>query len=182
MQSGGVGKIAVENESGVDLAFDALMNLEENVDLPNFMRSHLDSEETLHNDVRHPQLYQVQSKELTTKPPSFQQSTPSCRTNMRQLLWREQCMERERRKRNQHIPNEVYKISTKLENPTVYHVLESQRRQVAEFLSEGSALEEVSSTLVERRNSLAVSSGDSKHRCAGSVNSAEKRINEPFSP
>ena len=24
------------------------------------------------------------------RPPSFKQSTPSCRTNMRQLLWREQ--------------------------------------------------------------------------------------------
>ena len=47
MQSGGVGTIAVENESGVDLAFDALMNLEENVDLPNFMRSHLDSEDDI---------------------------------------------------------------------------------------------------------------------------------------
>jgi len=206
MQSGGVaGKIAVENESGVDLAFDALMNLEENVDLPNFMRSHLDSVETLHTDLRHPQLYQVQYKELTTKPPNFQQSTPSCRTNMRQLLWREQCLERERRRReqrdqiepslslqipslnntelrNQHIPNEVYKISTKLENPTVYHVLESQRRQVAEFLSEGSAPEEVVSTVVEERSSLAASPGDSKQRCASSVSSAEKRINEPFSP
>ena len=53
MQSDGVaGTIAVENESGVDLAFDALMNLEENVDLPNFMRSHLDAVETLHSDIR----------------------------------------------------------------------------------------------------------------------------------
>ena len=27
---------------------------------------------------------------LIFRPPSFKQSTPSCRTNMRQLLWREQ--------------------------------------------------------------------------------------------
>jgi len=97
------------------------------------------------------------------RPPSFKQSTPSCRTNMRQLLWREQCMERERKReaeppvQPQHqlsatlnipspclqtrlspdIPNEVYKIESRLENPTKYHMLESQRKQVADFLSEG---------------------------------------------
>merc|ERR1712038_920111 len=98
------------------------------------------------------------------RPPTFKQSTPSCRTNMRQLLWREQCLERDRRTdqdpsnssssssssstgackiptplqdqpRIQDIPTEVYKIETRLENPTKYHVLESQKRQVAEFLS-----------------------------------------------
>jgi len=139
------------------------------------------------------------------RPPSFKQSTASCRTNIRQLLWREQCMEREQRRRdqrdqiepsislqipsshtteprNQHIPNEVYKISTKLENPTVYHVLESQRRQVAEFLSEGSAAEVTSSNVVERRSSLAVSPGDSKQSVAGSVASAGRRVSGPFSP
>ena len=103
--------------------------------------------------------------------------------------------------RNQHIPNEVYKvilncfvlkfdyfqlisfqISTKLENPTVYHVLESQRRQVAEFLSEGSAAEVTSSNVVERRSSLAVSPGDSKQSLAGSVASAGRRVSGPFSP
>ena len=73
------------------------------------------------------------------RPPTFKQSTPSCRTNMRQLLWREQCLERERRTgqdtsttsnsssasssackiptplqdqtRIQDIPTEVYKVS-----------------------------------------------------------------------
>jgi len=35
------------------------------------------------------------------------------------------------------IPNEVYKIESRLENPTKYHMLESQRKQVADFLSEG---------------------------------------------
>ena len=34
---------------------------------------------------------------LSCRPPTFKQSTPSCRTNMRQLLWREQCLERDRR-------------------------------------------------------------------------------------
>ena len=35
------------------------------------------------------------------RPPTFKQSTPSSRTNMRQLLWREQCMENERRRSSQ---------------------------------------------------------------------------------
>ena len=34
-------EIETEEESGVDMAFDALMNLEENSDLANFMKSHL---------------------------------------------------------------------------------------------------------------------------------------------
>ena len=36
-------EIENEKESGVDMAFDALMNLEENADLANFMKSHLSS-------------------------------------------------------------------------------------------------------------------------------------------
>jgi len=167
-----------KNESGVDMAFDALMDLEENSDLSHFMktyisstgsmeelwrmenntvRTHIETESVLRND----QFYQVKQKSHHTMPPTFKQSTPSCRTNVRQLLWREQCMEREGRReageedtgghseakqiprerqdqpaRIQDIPNEVYKIETRLENPTKYHVLESQRRQVAEYLSD----------------------------------------------
>jgi len=145
------------------------------------------------------------------RPPSFKQSTPTCRTNMRQLLWREQCMDKERRKveqqpssqvdqsqslqipyttpdiRVQDIPNEVYKIETRLENPTKYHVLESQRRQVAEYLSEGSAPEASRSpSLVERRSSLAVSPGDVKGVGAGGAGggagTSHRRVSGPFSP
>merc|ERR1719275_529695 len=108
------------------------------------------------------QLLEADENESLSRPPSFKQSTPSCRTNMRQLLWREQCMERERKRESEpvqphhqlsatlnipspclqtrlspDIPNEVYKIESRLENPTKYHMLESQRKQVADFLSEG---------------------------------------------
>merc|ERR1719427_966698 len=119
---------------------------------------------------------------------------------MRQLLWREQCMERERGRggggggrappppppptpaltippsqqepefRLQDIPNEVYKIETRLENPTAYHMLESQKRQVAEYLSEGSA-------------------PDGSCREAGSSGAVapppappSRRVSQPFSP
>jgi hypothetical protein len=38
---------------------------------------------------------------LVRRPPTFKQSTPTSRTNMKQLLWREQCMERERKRAEQ---------------------------------------------------------------------------------
>ena len=48
-------------ESGVDLAFDAMMDLEENADLANFMKSHLDVAE----DVE--ELWKINSdKEIIT--------------------------------------------------------------------------------------------------------------------
>jgi len=102
---------------------------------------------------------------VTSRPPSFKQSKATNRTNMRQLLSREQCLEDQLRRTEQlrraeqimlegkeattglaisipasnlntkQIPTEVFKIETRLENPTKYHVLESQRRQVAEYLS-----------------------------------------------
>jgi len=79
------------------------------------------------------------------------------------------------------IPNEVYKIETRLENPTKYHVLESQRRQVAEYLSEGSAPapEAGSPGLVERRSSLAVSPAEMK---GSSTGTSQRRVSGPFSP
>ena len=46
-------EIVIEHESGVDMAFDALMDLEENADLPNFMRSHLETVDTLQTDKKY---------------------------------------------------------------------------------------------------------------------------------
>ena len=69
-----------------------------------------------------------------------------------------------------------------MENPTKYHVLESQRRQVAEYLSEGSAPETASPSVIERRSSLAVSPGETKPSAAGSSASAGRRVSGPFSP
>jgi len=171
------------NESGVDMAFDALMDLEENSDMSSFLKKYIDGSDNaqdlwtlgadgeslfankaVHETLRDQSLHQAdnsQQRILENTPPTFKQSTPSSRTNMKQLLWREQCMENERRRqreretaasvqipassaqpeagvRFQDIPTEVYKIETRLENPTKYHVLESQKRQVAEYLSESS--------------------------------------------
>jgi len=123
---------------------------------------------------------------ITSRPPSFKQTTPTCRTNIRQLLWREQCMERERRRAEElqqqqeelqqqqeqqqaaeplaipynqligdqkvkDVPNDVFKVETRLENPTKYHVLQSQRRQVVEYLQEGEVEQASSSGEVHRR-------------------------------
>jgi len=149
---------------------------------------------------------QIESKhDSSQRPPSFKQSTPTCRTNMRQLLWREQCMERERRRgeqvvhreeqshslqipystpdgRGQEIPTDVYKIETRLENPTKYHVLESQRRQVADYLSEGSAPENDSPCLTERRQSVPLSPGEAKPSAASSLATSGRRVSGPLSP
>ena len=54
-------KIEDAKESGVDMAFDAMMDLEENADLANFMKSHLDVAE----DVE--ELWKINSdKEIIT--------------------------------------------------------------------------------------------------------------------
>ena len=56
-------EIENEKESGVDMAFDALMNLEENADLANFMKSHLSSGEDMQ------ELWTINSyKEVITNP------------------------------------------------------------------------------------------------------------------
>ena len=56
-------QIENEKESGVDMAFDALMNLEENADLTNFMKSHLSSGEDMQ------ELWTINSyKEVITNP------------------------------------------------------------------------------------------------------------------
>eukprot|EP00092_Neocalanus_flemingeri_P046856 GFUD01052882.1.p1 GENE.GFUD01052882.1~~GFUD01052882.1.p1 ORF type:complete len:583 (+),score=160.60 GFUD01052882.1:371-2119(+) len=219
-------------ESGVDMAFDAFMDLEENADLATFMKSHMEGSEDVQElwtvksqkevvtnqwtsqILRDPNLYQVRAKQTEFMPPSFKQSTPTCRTNMRQLLWREQCMDRERRRgeqvthqvdqsqslqipyssqdvRVQDIPNEVYKIETRLENPTKYHVLESQRRQVAEYLSDGSALdtldtldtlETVSPCLTDAGSTLGISPGQNKPSSTRSLAPAGRRVSGPLSP
>ena len=59
-------------------------------------------------------------------------------------------------------------------------MLESQRRQVAEYLSEGSEEPEPSSSStvpIERRISLAVSAGETQ-----SGPSPQRRVSGPFSP
>ena len=56
-------EIENEKESGVDMAFDALMNLEENADLANFMKIHLSSGEDMQ------ELWTINSyKEVITNP------------------------------------------------------------------------------------------------------------------
>ncbi|KAG8548295.1 hypothetical protein GDO81_025856 [Engystomops pustulosus] len=92
-------------------------------------------------------------------PSSFQtQSTMSSRILLRQQLMRAQAQEQERREQEQNaqiaapstpaisvsnasrptpaqVPLEVLKVQTHLENPTKYHIQQSQRQQVKQYLS-----------------------------------------------
>ena len=60
------------------------------------------------------------------RPPTFKQSTPSSRTNMKQLLWREQCMENERRRSSQQLPEEG---AVAIPSVSVSHVDQAARVQ-----------------------------------------------------
>jgi len=154
------------------------------------------------NGVIQPKIVEkVENKYPNQRPPTFKQSTPSSRTNMKQLLWREQCMENERRRqreretaasvqipassaqpeagvRFQDIPTEVYKIETRLENPTKYHVLESQKRQVAEYLSESSPGAESS----EQATPLTPAKQGVTQGVIQGAPCGSRRVSGPFSP
>jgi len=212
------------NESGVDMAFDALMDLEENSDMSSFLKKYIEGSENaqelwtlgadggslytnkaVHETLNDQSLHQAdnsQQRILENTPPTFKQSTPSSRTNMKQLLWREQCMENERRRqrerenatsvqiptsssqpesgvRFQDIPTEVYKIETRLENPTKYHVLESQKRQVAEYLSESSpGAEDCSGEQATATSTTA----PARQGVIQGATCGSRRVSGPFSP
>ena len=61
-------------------------------------------------------------------------------------------------------------------------MLESQRRQVADYLSEGSAPENDSPCLTERRQSVPLSPGEAKPSAASSLATSGRRVSGPLSP
>ena len=90
------------------------------------------------------------------RPPPYPRATS--RTQLKQQLQRQQTVEQERRERPQQVrtplltspetplisvgsvPVRVLRVETRLENPTLYHVMESQKRQVRRFLQENCAV------------------------------------------
>ena len=78
-----------------------------------------------------------------------------------------------------------FQIETRLENPTKYHVLESQKRQVAEYLSESSPTgsTEASSNPPSKPAAQAGSgsSGVGTSSCTN-VATSGRRVSGPFSP
>ncbi|KAG8226685.1 hypothetical protein J437_LFUL005499 [Ladona fulva] len=93
-------------------------------------------------------------------PPTFKTVVPTSRTQMKLQLMREQLQEQERREAEAkalekrpptaptlkvplnvqtigvEVPPQVLKVQTVLENPTRYHVIQKQKSQVRQYLSE----------------------------------------------
>jgi len=81
-----------------------------------------------------------------------------------------------------NVPSEVYQIESRLQNPTKYHVLESQRKQIEEYLNEGSATKTDSLCLSEGRGSLALSPGEANASHKESQVYTERRSSGALSP
>ncbi|CAG0917050.1 unnamed protein product [Notodromas monacha] len=99
-----------------------------------------------------------------SNPPTFKTMTPRMRTNLRQELMRQQMVEQEEKLRRASVqarlalhtpssapipastrpgatvsvPAHILQVNSLLENPTKYHVVHSQKRQVRQYLEEAS--------------------------------------------
>lgn len=94
-----------------------------------------------------------------TGGPTFKTVVPTSRTHLKQQLQREQLQELERREAEKQpqaqqqttqssavkvplhvdvvdVPSQVLQVKTKLENPTRYHVIQKQKNQVRQYISE----------------------------------------------
>ncbi|KAM3959881.1 LOW QUALITY PROTEIN: transcription factor Mitf [Aphomia sociella] len=149
------------DESGIDLAYDlaSLLSNDFNVD-----QTILDDMPVAqHQDFM---FYELKSKAvpITESPPTFKTLTPTSRTQLKQQLMREHAQEQLRRESLQvqqagqskdnedkkkstptdvpritphvELPPQVLQVRTVLENPTRYHVIQKQKSQVRQYLSE----------------------------------------------
>ncbi|KAJ0171173.1 hypothetical protein K1T71_013372 [Dendrolimus kikuchii] len=149
------------DESGIDMGFDlaSLLTNDFNVDqkiLDEMTAQH-------HQDFM---FYELKSKAvpITESPPTFKTLTPTSRTQLKQQLMREHAQEQLRRESLQaqqagqskdneekkksapaevpritphvELPPQVLQVRTVLENPTRYHVIQKQKSQVRQYLSE----------------------------------------------
>lgn len=137
------------DESGIDLNFD----------LTEYFDELLAQDDSLLNsnlqDVG--MFYELKSKTVPESPPTFKTLTPTSRTQLKLQLMREQQQEQERREalnqaqqeqntssslkvpvniHNIDVPPQVLQVHTLLENPTRYYVMQKQRNQVRQYLSE----------------------------------------------
>ncbi|XP_021931882.1 transcription factor EC isoform X2 [Zootermopsis nevadensis] len=148
-------------ESGVDLGFDFAELSSEDLNLE--CGDLLNQEESLavsssQNDFM---FYELKSKTVPESPPTFKTATSTSRTQLKLQLMREQIQQQERREaelRQQQlerrlqplsaalkvpvsiqsvdVPPQVLQVRTGLENPTRYHVIQKQKSQVRQYLSE----------------------------------------------
>ncbi|XP_069693156.1 microphthalmia-associated transcription factor isoform X2 [Periplaneta americana] len=166
------------DESGIDLGFDFAELSSEDLDsvCTELLLNEEDSGAVSisQNDFM---FYELKSKTVPESPPTFKTATPTSRTQLKLQLMREQLQQQERREaelRQQQlerrpppltpalkvplniqsvdVPPQVLQVRTGLENPTKYHVIQKQKSQVRQYLSEsfqqplgGSVIGDVSS-------------------------------------
>ncbi|XP_066996685.1 transcription factor EC [Anabrus simplex] len=141
-------------ESGIDMGFDLDNLTTEDIEL-GLDFGKFEQEQTLHSQ----QFYELKSKTVPESPPTFKTATPTSRTQLKLQLMREQQQEQERREAELRqrqeqrpptmptvrkmpvniqniVPPHVFQVKTVLENPTLYHVIQKQKNQVRQYLSE----------------------------------------------
>ncbi|ENN74257.1 hypothetical protein D910_03530, partial [Dendroctonus ponderosae] len=147
-------------ESGIDLNYDLSALLTDDFDI----ESAIDFDDLL-GTPKNQEYYQLTSKTMpvSESTPNLKTSTPQTRTQLKLQLMRDhaileqqrQTAERQRQqelKQSQRpspapvkvplhtlavdVPPQVLEVQTKLENPTRYHVMQKQKSQVKQYLSE----------------------------------------------
>ncbi|KRT83672.1 hypothetical protein AMK59_3881 [Oryctes borbonicus] len=146
-------------ESGIDLGFDLSAY---NID---FDFQNIDFEELL-GTPKNQEFYELKSKTMpvTESPPNLKTATLESRTQLKLQLMREQALQEQERRQAQEraqraqeqqqqqqrptapavrvplhsidVPPQVLQVQTKLENPTRYYVMQKQKNQVKQYLSE----------------------------------------------
>lgn len=149
------------DESGIDMGFDLVSLLTKDFSVDQKILEEMTAAQE-HQDFM---FYELKSKAvpITESPPTFKTLTPTSRTQLKQQLMREHAQEQLRRESLQaqasqskdnedkkksspaevpritphvELPPQVLQVRTVLENPTRYHVIQKQKSQVRQYLSE----------------------------------------------
>ncbi|EFA11511.1 microphthalmia-associated transcription factor isoform X1 [Tribolium castaneum] len=146
-------------ESGIDLGYDLSALLSDDFDI----ESAIDFDDLL-GTPKNQEFYELTSKTMPVNesPPNLKTATPLSRTQLKLQLMRDQAlMEQERQAQERarqaqamqqrppasamkvplhslavEVPPQVLQVQTKLANPTRYHVIQKQKSQVRQYLSE----------------------------------------------
>ncbi|XP_075986955.1 transcription factor Mitf isoform X2 [Anticarsia gemmatalis] len=151
------------DESGIDMGFDLASFLSKDFSVDDQKTL---EEMTAAQQYQDFMFYELKSKAvpITESPPTFKTLTPTSRTQLKQQLMREHAQEQLRRESLQaqqagqskdnedkkkssptevpritphvELPPQVLQVRTVLENPTRYHVIQKQKSQVRQYLSE----------------------------------------------
>ncbi|CAH0599201.1 unnamed protein product [Chrysodeixis includens] len=150
------------DESGIDMGFDLATFLTKDFSVDQKVLEEMTAAQH-HQEFM---FYELKSKAvpITESPPTFKTLTPTSRTQLKQQLMREHAQEQLRRESLQaqqagqskdneekkksspaevpritphvDLPPQVLQVRTVLENPTRYHVIQKQKSQVRQYLSE----------------------------------------------